>query len=83
MDGHPGDVDLAGTDLDEEQRVDPLEQHLVNGRKSQTSVVCACAERNCFHVGPARLGAGPMENLPHHAGRYPVALWGANARPSP
>jgi hypothetical protein len=53
MGGHPNHVDLAGGDLDEEQHVEALEQHRVDGEEI---------------TGQDRVGVGGQELLPGRSG---------------
>jgi hypothetical protein len=77
MGGHPDDVDLAGGDLDEEQHVDPFEQHGVDGEEvaGQHRVRLRGEELFPGRPGPPRrrVDAGLVENVPDRAGRYLVA----------
>jgi hypothetical protein len=58
--GDPGDVHVAGADLDHEQAVQALDGHrAVDVKKSAASIVAACACRNRRQVvSVCRFGAG-------------------------
>src|SRR3954449_3755484 len=75
-----GDVDLTGGDLDEEQHVDPFEQHGVDGEEvaGQHRVRLRGEELFPGRPGPPRrrVDAGPVENVSYRAGRYLVAQAG-------
>jgi hypothetical protein len=52
-------VHPAGGELDDEERVEPMQSDRVE-MKTQARMACACALRNCAQVGPARRGAGSI-----------------------
>jgi hypothetical protein len=69
-----GDVlDPARRERDEEQHVDPLEEHGLDVRKSQASTLPAWARKNARHVEWFRCGAGLKtsfeQHLPHRGRR--------------
>jgi hypothetical protein len=77
MCGHPDQMDLAGGELQEEQHVDPLEEHGVDGEEvaGQDRVRLGGQELLPRRSRPAwrRLYAGLLQDLLHRTGRHPVA----------
>jgi len=77
MGGHPDEVDLTGGDLDEEQHIDLLEQYGVDGEEIASQHRARLDGQELFprRSCPPRRGVDPgvVEDLPHGAGRHPVA----------
>src|SRR5258706_13436256 len=90
MRGHPDDVDLAGGGLEEEQHVDPLEEHGVDGEEVAGQDRVRLGGQKLFPGRPAapwrRVAPGVVQDLPYRAGRHLVAQSGKftlNAAVSP
>jgi len=60
MGGHPDDVHLAGRDLEEEQHVDPFEQHGVDGQEVTGQHRFLLGRQELFPGRPDRRGAGSI-----------------------
>jgi len=58
MGGHAEDVDLTGGQFDEEEHIDSLEEHRVDGEQVAGQDGVGLQVRNWRQVGPARRGAG-------------------------
>jgi hypothetical protein len=77
MCGHPDQMDLAGGELQEEQHVDPLEKYGFDSEevagqdrvRSGGQKLLPRRSRSAWR----RVHAGPLQDLPHRAGRNPVA----------
>ena len=78
MCGDPGHVHTSGVEFDEEEHVEPLQQHRIDREEVAASMEDAWLRRNSFQLGPARIGEGSIVCLR----RMAQMVEGANATPS-
>src|SRR5439155_13512219 len=75
--GHPGDLYLPGSDLDEEEHVDPFEEDRVDGEEVAGQNAAGLGGEKLPPRGARRAGrrvdAGAVQDVPHGAGRDLVA----------
>ena len=75
--GDPEDVDLTRTDLEEEEHIDPAQQHGVHGEQVAGQHRLRLRPAELPPRGPAASRRGvdtrPAQDVPHRRGRDPVA----------